>query len=374
MLRLGFDAKRLFHNYTGLGNYSRTLLKNLAFYYPDHEYFLYSPKIKENQITKHFLDTSLFTVQTATKKPGAYWRSFAIKDQLQAHNIQLYHGLSHEIPFGIKDTGIKSIVTIHDLIFKQYPAQYGFLDRQIYDFKFKYACQNADKIIAISESTKRDLIKYYQVASDKIEVIYQTCHERFMQTPSTASFEALKQKYRLPATYMLYVGSVIERKNLLNIVKAMQQLPESIKLPLVVVGKGGKYLEYVQEFLRRERIEKWFLFLDVTSEELPALYQASSLFIYPSICEGFGIPILEAIFSKTPIITSNRSSLPEAGGPHSCQVDPTDPEQIALAIRNTLTNEDLRKKMIQKSFEYAQQFKGDILSARLLNLYQKVIA
>ena len=374
MLRIGFDAKRLFTNYTGLGNYSRTLVRNLAEYYPEHSYSLFSPRIQDNSETRFFLTSPFFNVYTPGQRAGAYYRSFGIKKALKKYKIQLYHGLSHEIPFGIRSTGVRSIVTIHDLIFRKYPRQYKFVDRNIYDLKFSYACLHADRIIAISECTKKDIVEYYQMDPDTIEVIYQSCHDRFMQEKSPKILEQISGKYQLPEQYLLYVGSVIERKNLLGIVKAIQQLPSELKLPLVVVGQGMAYKKNVQRYIYSHNLEKWVIFIDVLPEDLPAIYQKATIFIYPSLYEGFGIPVLEALFSKTPVITSNISSLPEAGGPHSWQVDPNDPGQIAMGIEKILTDEDLRKKMIQKSFEYAQKFLGGKLTAQLLNLYQKVIA
>ena len=195
-----------------------------------------------------------------------------------------------------------------------------------------------------------------------------------MQEKSEKTQDQVIQKYQLPEQYLLYVGSIIERKNLLGIIQAIQQLPNDLMLPLVVVGQGMAYKSKVKNYISKNNLEKWVKFTEVTSEDLPALYQKASIFIYPSVYEGFGIPVLEALFSQTPVITSNISSLPEAGGPHSCLIDPNEPEQIALAIERILTDEDLRKKMIQKSFEYAQKFTGGKITAQLLNLYQKVIA
>ena len=180
MLRIGYDAKRLFNNFTGLGNYSRTLLANLAEYYPDNAYFLYSPKIAKNDETHFFLNSALFNVQLPKRGPGAYWRSVGIKRDLLKHKIQLFHGLSHEIPLGLEKANIRSIVTIHDLIFERFPEHYPFIDRKIYSLKFRYACRHADHIVAISENTKQDIIEFYDIPPEKISVIYQSCHERYM--------------------------------------------------------------------------------------------------------------------------------------------------------------------------------------------------
>lgn len=373
MLRIGYDAKRLFNNFTGLGNYSRTLLKNLATYYPENAYFLYSPKVKKNEETHFFLNSALYNVQVPESGMPAYWRTWGVKSSLKKHKIQLYHGLSHEIPRKITKSEIKSVVTIHDLIFKRYPEQYKWVDRQIYDSKFRYACRNANKVVAISESTKKDIIDFYQISSEKIKVIYQSCHERFMQEKGPKVLQSVIEKYALPSTFLLYVGSIIERKNLLGIAKAMAQLPKDILLPLVVVGKGGPYQKKVMDYIQNQDLQTYFFFIQPEFEDLPALYQKANIFLYPSFNEGFGIPILEALFSRTPVITSNISSLPEAAGPDSYLIDPSQPEEIAEAIESILSDTAKRESMTQKGYEYAQKFKGEALTKQMMDLYMGIL-
>lgn len=373
MFRIGFDAKRLFNNFTGLGNYSRTLLSNLAEYYPDQAYFLYTPKVVKNEETHFFLNSALYNVQLPKRGSGAWWRSVGIKKDIRKHKVQLFHGLSHELPLGLDSIGVKSVVTIHDLIFKRYPGQYAALDRMIYDFKFKYACEHADHIVAISDSTKKDIIDFYNISEEKISVIYQSCHERYMQEKTKKTLEAIRKRYQLPTEYMLTVGSITERKNLLGIVQALEQIPAGERLPLVVVGKGGSYRQKVQHFITQHQLEKWVLFVDVDFDDLPAIYQSASLFLYPSFFEGFGIPVLEALFSRTPVITSNISSLPEAGGPGSYLVDPAQPEAIAEGIEKILGDSIYREQMIKQGLQHAEQFTGEPLTHQMMELYEELL-
>ncbi|HHH52955.1 MAG TPA: glycosyltransferase family 1 protein, partial [Bacteroidetes bacterium] len=162
-MRIGFDAKRLFLNYTGLGNYSRTLVSNLQRFYPQHEYHLYTTKTTRNKDTEEFFDTSKYTIHECHYSLKSYWRSYSIVENLKNDGIDIYHGLSAEIPFGIDKSGIKTVVTIHDLIFKFFKKDYTLIDRMLYNMKTKYACNHADKIIAISKRTKDDILSIYGI-------------------------------------------------------------------------------------------------------------------------------------------------------------------------------------------------------------------
>lgn len=370
MHRIGFDAKRLFNNFTGLGNYSRTLLKNLADYYPEYAYFLFTPKVRRNGETQFFLNSPLYSVYQPKPGQRILWRSRRILGALRKHRIELYHGLSHELPLGIRSAGIPSIVTIHDLIFKHFPRQYPFFDRQVYDFKFRYACRNADRIIAISESTKRDIVEFYDIPPEKVTVIYQSCHERFIQERSQKTIEAVLRKYQLPQDYFLFVGSLIERKNLLGAVKALGMLPQDLRLPLVIVGQGGAYRNQVVQYAKHRGLEHLLRFIQPAFADLPALYQQADVFLYPSYYEGFGIPILEALFSETPVITSRVSSLPEAAGDAAILIDPAEAEEIATGIQRVLTDADLRQAMVAKGLAHAQRFRGEALTQQLMGVYQ----
>jgi glycosyltransferase involved in cell wall biosynthesis len=281
--------------------------------------------------------------------------------------------LSHEIPVGIQHIkSLKTVVTMHDLVFKVYPEYTPFLQRQIYDFKFKYACKNADTIIAISEQTKQDIIEFYKISPEKIKVIYQTCGDAFQDWENIPPPTNLKN---LPSEYMLYVGSIIERKNLLRIIEAMSLLPKDLLIPLVVVGSGGAYLQQVKEKIKQTNLtEKVILIEKMIYEQLPALYRNAQVFIYPSEYEGFGIPVIEALFSKVPVITSNISCLPEAGGKDSLLVNPKSSEAISEAIYKSLTDNDLRQKMITSGFQYANDnFAKQKVTKEVNNLYESLL-
>lgn len=375
-MKIGFDSKRLFCNFTGLGNYSRTLVKNLCHYYPENDYFLYTTGVKESDETSLFLDDPDVSIRITEALFKAYWRTYSIKSQLVKDSIELYHGLSHEIPVNLRKKGIRSVVTVHDLIFKYYPENYSATDRNIYDSKLRYACKNADRIIAISESTKGDIVKFYNVDPEKIDVIYQACNPAYYRLRNPVDNEAILKLLNIPSDYLLYVGSIEPRKNLKKVFEALTWVNRGLQIPLVVVGRGGRYKREAADWIRRAHMEKSVIWIDNLTkfEPLQALYQNAKALIYPSLYEGFGLPVAEALLCKTPVITSAGSSLQEAGGPGSIYVNPKDPQEIAASIERILTDTLFRQEMVQTGYLYAHQtFAADKVTRELIAVYKDIL-
>lgn len=382
-MNIGFDAKRAYHNKTGLGHYSRSLLTALSENYPEYNYYLFNT---EASTLFHSVASNMHEIQPSSffgKIFSSAWRSNWVKRDLKKLNIDLYHGLSHEIPIGIQKTGIKSVVTIHDLIHERYPEQYTFADAAIYRKKFRYACNHADRIIAISEQTKKDIIEFYKIPENKVSVCYQSCNPSFMETVTEADKRNKKEMYNLPDTFFLYVGSVIERKNLLNICKALHILKNELHIPLVVIGDGGNYKKKVKEYIMQHDLTSQVIFLSdtatakglqsfQTAEDFPAIYQSAVAMIYPSIFEGFGIPVLEAMWSRLPVITSNVSCLPEAGGNSAYYVDPLSPEQIAEGMKKIFSDKDFAESMKEKGWAHAQNFTPEKHAESVINVYKTI--
>jgi len=375
-MKIGFDAKRAYQNYTGLGNYSRDLLRNLFENQADYSYNLYTPKITKNPNLGFIKDHNNVKEITPTtpldKTFKGLWRSINLEKTLINDKIDIFHGLSNEIPRRGKSSSIKYVVTIHDLIFKRYPRNYKAIDRRIYNTKFKYACKNADKIIAISDQTKNDIIEFYDIPEDRITTIYQTCHENFKKDYSTEIKEHIRQKFTLPKEYILNVGTIETRKNLIGILKAIPLMRND--LPLVVVGRKTKYFNFIKVQMQKLKIDpNRVIFLkNVSIEELPSIYQMASVFVYPSFFEGFGIPIIEALHSHTPVITSKGSCFPEAGGPDSIFIDPTSSEEIGAAIDDLLNSKEKQSQMAIAGKKFAQKFEPEILTQQLLDVYQNL--
>lgn len=307
-----------------------------------------------------------------------------MKKDLKKNKIDLYHGLSHEIPIRMRSTGIPSVVTIHDLIFERYPDQYNPVDVKIYRSKFQYACRNADRVIAISHQTKNDIVEIYGIDENKIDVCYQSCNDSFTKEVSVEEKQRVKTLYNLPDQYFLYVGSIIERKNLLNICKALAILKGKCDIPLVVIGDGDTYKKQVKEFIRANQLDSQIIFLSEREQvrslpsfkyakDFPAIYQQATAMVYPSVFEGFGIPVLEALWSRIPVITSNVSCLPETGGDGVYYVNPYNPEEIATGLWRVAYEEELRPVLIEKGWNHAQNFTRYKSAQAVMDVYLKLL-
>lgn len=366
-MNIGFDGKRATQNSTGLGNYSRYVIRLLSKFYSENNYSIYAVKSPSKEIS---------IPETNYKYPAgglfkSFWRSFGIVKDLKKDKIDLFHGLSNEIPYGLRKAGIASVVTIHDLIFIRYPEYFQFADRIIYKLKFKYAAVNADRVIAISEQTKRDIINYFGVSEDRIQVVYQNCDPVFYTKTSDIEKKRIRQEYNLPEKYALNVGTIEERKNLLLVVQALKDVKQ---LHLVVVGKKTAYADKVEEYITQNGLTSRVHFLkNVQHQDLPGIYQQAELFIYPSRFEGFGIPIIEALHSGIPVIAATGSCLEEAGGKGSVYIDPDDAQSLSEQINQLLINSEQRQAMVLAGQIHLKRFEDTKIAAEMMQLYKNTL-
>jgi glycosyltransferase involved in cell wall biosynthesis len=371
-MRIGFDAKQAFFNKSGLGSYSRNLIQGLAERYPENEYLLYTPQVNYDLFEPVQECFSIKRPQRLSHRLFRfYWKSYHMAKELVRDRVQIFHGLTHEIPYHFPGKQIKSVVTIHDLIFLRLPHLYRTIDRTIYENRYRYSCQTVDRIIAVSQQTAKDVMEFFKINPDKIDVVYQGCNPMFNIEVPLIEKEILRMKYLLPRSFILYVGTIEERKNLLTLIKALHY--GKIDMPLVVIGKTTSYLNKVIEFIERHSLIN-IIFCDIVqNQDLPGIYQLADLFVYPSIFEGFGIPILEALYSKVPVITSKGSSLVEAGGKYTLYIDPNNVEEMAAAIKKVLYDRELQGKMKLEGYRFARGFDEDKVIANIMQVYQKVI-
>lgn len=291
---------------------------------------------------------------------------------LQRDGVELYHGLSGELPLGICKSGIRSVVTVHDLIFLRHPEFYHWADTKIYAWKFRQTMKEADHVIAISECTKRDILYYSDIDEQKISVVYQSFSPRFSAEVSEEQRSQVSKVYGLPRRYILNVGSIEARKNVLQAVQALPLLPDDVAL--VVVGRHTPYTDRVLQYVREHHLEERVRILHgVPDDHLPVLYAMAESFVYPSVYEGFGIPIIEAISCGLPVVACSGSCLEEAGGPDSLYVQPGDVETMADAIRQTLVGAEGRVQRIGKSKKYIRRFSGCSVADQVAAIYQRLL-
>ena len=366
-MRIGFDAKRAFNNYSGLGNYSRYIISNICRFYPENECFLYTPLIADAELFNEPAGTIIGKPGGFWKKSGSLWRTFRLTHRLNEDAIDLYHGLSNELPYGIQKSRAKSVITIHDLIFMEHPELYQSINRNIYEKKVRTGPRVANRVIADSDQTKQDIIRFLNVDESRIRVVYQGCHRQFYSRVSKETMQNTHQRFALPSEYLLYVGTIEERKNLLKIVQALHH--GNIDFPLVVVGRKTAYFNQVKQFIERTGLSNVYFLDQVQASDLPAIYQGSSGFIYPSSYEGFGIPVLEALNSGVPVITSRGGCLEETAGKGGLLIDPTDQEEMIHAIRQVLETSALRDRLIREGGAHALKFREEQTIPSLYNVY-----
>lgn len=370
-MRIGFDAKRIVRNSTGLGSYGRTLINSLSAIDREDELYLYAPDrgnaVLRNQILMRPNVSFHYPTFAPTRLRRDIWRRRKIVGDLVNDHLSLYHGLSGELPIGIHRAGIPAIVTIHDLIFLRHPEFYNIIDARIYRRKFYETIREADHIIAISECTKRDIQYYGDVPDDKITVIYQGVSPKFdglTALPMPESIHGVNH-------YILQVGTIEERKNALETVKALHYLPR--KIHLVLVGTPTDYTYRIRRYAEDNGLTgRIHILSGINNDELARLYQHAECFVYPSRYEGFGIPIIEAIRSGLPVVAATGSCLEEAGGPDCIYVSPDNPRALAEGI-DYLISSPYREQIVNREQQYVQRFENTDVASQVLDLYNKVV-
>ncbi len=371
-MKIGFDAKRIFHNFSGLGNYGRTLVETLSLMEAENHHYLYSPTTREHPLLKFVQNENVHVRQSGgiySMLPKSFWRSWGMVSEMNNDQLDLFHGLSAELP--VKKLSCPSVVTIHDVIYLRYPHLFHPFDRKIYHQKTAAACQRATKIVAISQQTADDLIHFFGIPPSKIEVIYQSCDSIFRNPISTERKKYLAQKYGLPERFIVTVGTIEPRKNILNLVAALNTIKDDIQL--VLVGRNTPYVDEIKYYLASSALENRVKFIhNADFKDFPTIYSLAMLSVYPSIFEGFGIPVIEAQSVGTPVVTSNISSMPEAGGDAALYIDRLDVNDIATKIENLLQDESKRQAMIIDGLKNVERFHPDVIAKQMLDFYYMI--
>lgn len=344
-INVGFDAKRYFNNKTGLGNYSRWLVNGLK--ETNLSITLFNPR-KEG--------TDLNLVSSKSKLTKSVWRSKWITKDDSFKNLDIYHGLSNELPFGIHKTNVRSVVTIHDLINFRYPENYKPIDRIIYQKKLEYAAKVANIIITPSQQTKRDVVHFLKADDSKIKVIPISVGPSIPPLPSHGNT-------------VLCISSFSKRKNLIRLIDAFLRIKDK-DLKLIIAGSKGDTYNQVNELAGKyPQIE---LKNNLSSSKINELYSKALFCIYPSLFEGFGIPILEAFAHNKLVATSNISSMPEVGGDVAVYFNPESVSEITQAI-DKLSDSSIRKGREALIPQHLKHFDSAPLLSQYLDIYKQLV-
>ncbi len=372
-MRIGIDATSLPPQPVGAGNYIIHLIRSFSSLQLEHELVVFA-----HQSGHDLLDIpdkrALHWVVVSDKSPAQrlLWEQIALPVLVRRAGIDLLHSLHYTRPVALP---CASVVTFHDMTFFLYPQLHTRSKRFFFPIAIRMSARKADALIAISESTRQDTIRLLGVLPQKIISTPLGVTEDFRPVSDSMIREEVRQKYKLPEDYILYVGLVEPRKNLPLLIKSFKALVErGVHHQLVIVGRfGWMYKEVLQQIEALGVKEKVQFTGYVPSQDLPMVYNLASVFVYPTLYEGFGLPALEAMACGTPVITSAISSLPEIVGDAGLLVPPGDEQALSDAIFETLSNQTLQKQLATKGIQRASLFTWERTAQETLRVYESVL-
>jgi glycosyltransferase involved in cell wall biosynthesis len=287
--------------------------------------------------------------------------------------LDVIHDLTGLLPNAFGGGGARIVTTLHDLISYANPGTNDWMDDLIQFRWLPWAAPNVDVMVTVSRSAGDDAVKYLKIRPDKIHVVHHGVLPIY-QPQEESRLEAVRDRYGLPQEYILFVGAVVERKNLRRVLEACTVLwARGDGVPLVVVGPKSARSSGILSAVEASGLADRIIFTDYVPEsDLPALYAAATVFVYPSLYEGFGIPVIEAMACGTPVITSNISSLPEVAGDAAITVDPTKSDEIRAALERLLSSPELRAELRVRGFEQAKTFTWGHAARATLEVYRRI--
>lgn len=371
MPTIAIDIQSTVGAYSGLGVYTRRLIDSLA---PAHDF--------QKPLRTDFAEFHFFSVPSARPwhtLDRLWWENRTLPQLCRRHSIDLLHVPAFSPPL-CRPKRCKVVTTVHDLIGMLFPNQIGRVSRYYWGKWLPYAVKRSDKIIADSESTRRDLMEHLDVPSEKIRVIHLSGHEGFRADLSPEQVQTVKQALGIRENYFLFVGTIEPRKNLGRVIQAfaefLKSFPAGSRYQLVVVGsKDFAHGEFLRRLVKEHPETKTHVFFTgyVPQDSLNALYQGARAFLYPSLYEGFGIPVLEAMGSGTPVVASRVSSVPEIAGDAALLVDPENTAEITGAMRRLAEEDGLCESLRNRGHEQKKKFSWQKTSREVLEVYQEVL-
>lgn len=366
-MKIGIDCITLTYQVTGIGRYTKNLLEALSKIDRENEYFLFYPG---NISMKPEVGENFHLTQVNSSK-GVMWHQFALPNLAKSCTVDILHSPGN---FGLPvRKKCRHVLTIHDLIpikFKDYLK--NFPENQIYQFFQKQSAKSADIIIADSENTKKDAVSLLKIPEERIDVIYLAADKRF-NINNNPDLQKVFSKYSIQAGYLLHLGGIGFNKNTDMVIEAYKKVVDKFpQCPHLVIIGNKKWL--LRQMTYASNLDAKITFTGyVSDEDLPSLYSGALAFIYPSLYEGFGFPVLEAMASGIPVISSATSSLPEVVGDAGLLVDPENPSDIAEKIFLLINDEKLRNSLREKGTERVSKFSWEQTAGKVLEVYKKLL-
>ncbi len=371
-MRIGINSHILAGESAGIRSYADGLLAGLVAIDRENEYLLFGRRAPLQPFLCGNVGVEEAWLPTERRAARILWEHFILPLRARMRAVELLHLPDHTHP--LLDSPCPSIITVHDLAFVRYPQTFD-RNRRLYKNLFiKRSTRKAARIIADSGHTRDELLTLLGVPARKISVIHGAPHKRYHTVQAKEGSQRVRQKHGLPERFILYVGTLEPRKNLKGLLRAYHLLLKQGKnhIPLVVAGGKGWLFHEIFQLVETLGLQGRVLFPGfIPGEDLPAIYNAAELFIYPSVYEGFGLPILEAMACGTPVVTSNTSSIPEVAGDAAILVNPASVEDLAEAMHRVLADAGLREELSKKGLERSRLFSWEEAARRTLKVYQE---
>jgi len=366
---IGIDTRIRSKNKTGIGYMISNIFPRLIEIDVYNNYVLFGNSLGVNSSRAKFFNLSRFFQRL----------SYLLLNKLPFLNINFFVGKTDIFIFPdfvvYPSSARKKILFVPDLSFIFYPQ---FIEKRNLDFinkKIVRSINKADKVITISENAKKEIISHYKVDPGKVEVVYLGCREDIKKIESGTILNNIKKKYKINKEYILYFGTLEPRKNINKLIEAYDLIPKKIRENYILVIAGGKgwYYDEIFKLVEQRGLSNDIIFTGyLPGEDVAPIYSAASLFVFPSFYEGFGLPILEAMNCGVPVVTSDTSSLPEIGGKAVLYFNPNDKNEMMEKIKEVLSSDDLRKRMIRDGHIRASLFSWDNAAKDVLKIINSI--
>lgn len=373
---IGFDARLANATPEGKGHYGRFVIDAVAAACPKRGYIrMYVPKRMPNgDYDKLELRPNVESMEPdgiVWRWLAPLWRMVGVTHDAKVGGVELYHGLANRLPLGLSRANIRSIVTIHDLRFMRKAADGGSLKTLYNKAIYRYTCQRADRIITISEFAKHEIVDHLGIDPEKIDVIYMGCHKRFTERVTPEQCESVRNKYKLPANYVLSVGTITNNSNIDLVIRALSK--SKMPIDLVIAGRASAYIDRVNKLIAKFNMtSRVHILHGVAAEDMPAIYSNAIAYLSTSRYDGFNYHIVEALNVGTAVIATSGTSHEEAAGPDAIYVDTDNSAEIRAAIESVAVNRSMRESMIAKGKIYAQRFRPEVIAYNTLKCYKRV--